>query len=105
VIPALEAARRIAPSNVFIQIEVETLDQLREALGAGATMILLDNMTPEQMREAVSIAGGRAELEASGGVDLPRVRQIAETGVDRISIGSLTKDVRAVDLSLRHVEN
>ncbi len=105
VVPALEAARRIAPSNVFIQVEVETLDQLREALGAGATMILLDNMTPEQMREAVSIAGGRAELEASGGVDLARVRQIAETGVDRISIGSLTKDVRAVDLSLRHVEN
>jgi nicotinate-nucleotide pyrophosphorylase (carboxylating) len=68
-------------------------------------MVLLDNMALEQMREAVAINRGRAQLEASGGVDLPRVRQIAETGVDRISIGSLTKDVKAVDLSLRHVEN
>jgi len=102
--PALKAAREIAPSNVFIQIEVETLDQLREALAAGGTMILLDNMSLEQMHEAAAICAGRAELEASGGVDLGRVRQIAETGVDRISIGGLTKDVRAVDLSLRHVE-
>lgn len=101
---ALSAARAIAPSNVFIQVEVETLAQLEEALGAGATMILLDNMTLDQMREAVTVTAGRAELEASGGVNLERVRAIAETGVDRISIGSLTKDVRAIDLSLRHVE-
>jgi nicotinate-nucleotide pyrophosphorylase (carboxylating) len=67
-------------------------------------MILLDNMDLAQMRQAVEITGGRAELEASGGVSLDRVRAIAETGVDRISIGGLTKDVRAVDLSLRHVE-
>ena len=102
--PALEQARAIAPSNVFIQIEVETLAQLHEALDAGATMVLLDNMTLEQMREAVAINSRRAALEASGGVKFERVRPIAETGVDRISIGTLTKDPRAIDLSLRHVE-
>jgi nicotinate-nucleotide pyrophosphorylase (carboxylating) len=101
---ALEAARRIAPSNVFIQIEVESLTQLEEALRCGATMILLDNMSLEEMGEAVRITGSRAQLEASGGVDLERVRQIAQTGVHRISIGRLTKEVRAIDFSLRHVE-
>lgn len=100
----LERARAIAPASAFIEIEVENLDQLREALDAGAEMVLLDNMDLATMREAVSINAGRAELEASGGVNLERVREIAETGVDRISIGSLTKDVRALDLSLRHVE-
>ncbi|ATE59915.1 carboxylating nicotinate-nucleotide diphosphorylase [Thauera sinica] len=98
-------ARTFAPSGVFIEVEVESLDQLREALDAGVRMILLDNMDPDQMREAVRIADGRAELEASGGVSLEKVRSIAETGVDRISIGSLTKDVKALDLSLRHVED
>ncbi|NLF54243.1 MAG: carboxylating nicotinate-nucleotide diphosphorylase [Thauera phenolivorans] len=97
-------ARAIAPSGVFIEVEVENLEQLREALDAGVRMILLDNMTLEQMREAVTVTAGRAELEASGGVIFDRVRAIAETGVDRISIGSLTKDVTALDLSLRHVE-
>jgi nicotinate-nucleotide pyrophosphorylase (carboxylating) len=101
---ALEAAQRIAPSNVFIQIEVETLAQLYEALACGAKMILLDNMSLEEMAEAVRITQDRAELEASGGVDLERVRQIAATGVHRISIGRLTKDIRAIDFSLRHVE-
>ncbi|NMF88299.1 carboxylating nicotinate-nucleotide diphosphorylase [Aromatoleum petrolei] len=100
----MEEAKKIAPSNVFIEIEVENLDQLEEALAAGAKMILLDNMNLATMREAVRIAAGRAELEASGGVSLEKVRAIAETGVDRISIGSLTKDVRALDLSLRHTE-
>ncbi|MBS0371910.1 MAG: carboxylating nicotinate-nucleotide diphosphorylase [Proteobacteria bacterium] len=100
----IEQARAIAPSNVFIEVEVENLVQLEEALVAGAKMILLDNMTLDEMRDAVGINKGRAELEASGGVNLERVRAIAETGVDRISIGSLTKDVRAIDLSLRHVE-
>jgi len=100
----IEQARSFAPSNVFIEVEVENLGQLDEALAAGAKMILLDNMNLEQMSEAVKLTAGRAELEASGGVNLERVRAIAETGVDRISIGSLTKDVRAVDLSLRHVE-
>ena len=101
---ALARAHEEAPNAKFIQIEVENLDELREALAAGATMILLDNMDLDEMRTAVEITAGRAKLEASGGVSLDRVRAIAETGVDRISIGSLTKDVRAVDLSLRHVE-
>lgn len=100
----IEQAKSFAPSNVFIEVEVEDLTQLEEALDAGAKMILLDNMDLSQMREAVALNQGRAELEASGGVNLERVRAIAETGVDRISIGSLTKDVRAIDLSLRHVE-
>ena len=101
---ALEQARAIGRGDVFIQIEVETLEQLAEALDAGAKMILLDNMDLRQMREAVAITAGRAELEASGGVRLDSVRAIAETGVSRISIGGLTKDVRAIDLSLRHME-
>ena len=101
VIAALREAAHVAPPGVWIQIEVENFDQLRDALAAGAKMILLDNMSLAQMREAVGIAAGRAELEASGGITLENVRAIAETGVDRISIGSLTKDIEAVDLSLR----
>ncbi len=101
---ALEQARRLASGDVFIQVEVETLAQLAEALDCGATMILLDNMDLDQMREAVAINAARAELEASGGVRLETVRAIAETGVNRISIGGLTKNVRAIDLSLRHTE-
>ncbi len=104
VTPALKKAQTLAPSNVFIEIEIENFGQLEEALDAGAKLILLDNLTIEQMYEAVKITAGRAELEASGGVKLDRVREIAETGVDRISIGGLTKDLRAVDLSLRHIE-
>ena len=98
---ALREAARIAPPQVWTQIEVENVDQLRAALAGGAKMILLDNMNTEEMREAVKIAAGRAELEASGGITLDNVRAIAETGVDRISIGSLTKDIKAVDLSMR----
>lgn len=98
---ALAAAQKVAGADVWIQIEVETLEQLREALAAGATMILLDNMSVETMSEAVAIAAGRAKLEASGGITLDTVRAIAETGVDRISIGALTKDVKAADLSMR----
>lgn len=102
---ALDRARQLAAdSGAFVEIEVETLEQLAEALDAAATLILLDNMTLEQMRLAVGLTAGRAALEASGGVNLDSVRAIAETGVDRISIGSLTKDVRALDLSLRHSE-
>ncbi|MCC7182122.1 MAG: Nicotinate-nucleotide pyrophosphorylase [carboxylating] [Rhodocyclaceae bacterium] len=101
---ALERARAVAPSDVFVQIEVENLDQLAEALAAGAGMILLDNMDAPMLREAVRLSAGRAKLEASGGVRLDQVRAIAETGVDRISIGALTKNVRAIDLSLRHME-
>jgi nicotinate-nucleotide pyrophosphorylase (carboxylating) len=80
------------------------MEQLAEALDAGARMVLLDNMDLSQMRQAVGLTAGRALLEASGGVRLETVRAIAETGVDRISVGGLTKDVRAVDLSLRHSE-
>jgi nicotinate-nucleotide pyrophosphorylase (carboxylating) len=101
---ALKQAQKLAPSNVFIEIEVENLDQLEEALQCGATLILLDNLTVPEMAQAVAINAGRAKLEASGGVGLERVREIADTGVDRISIGALTKDLRAIDLSLRHVE-
>jgi nicotinate-nucleotide pyrophosphorylase (carboxylating) len=102
---ALNRARALSHGNVFLQIEVETLEQLVEALDAGAKKILLDNMDNEQMRKAVEISSGRAELEASGGVRLDTVRAIAETGVDRISVGSLTKDARVIDLSMRHIES
>jgi nicotinate-nucleotide pyrophosphorylase (carboxylating) len=84
-----------------IQIEVENLDELNQALSAGANNVLLDNFSLADMREAVRIANGRAVLEASGNVDLQTVRAIAETGVDRISIGGLTKHIKAVDLSMR----
>ena len=102
---AMAAATQVAAAAgghcQFIQVEVETADELKEALAAGATMILLDNMTLEQMRHAVAITAGRAVLEASGNVTLETLRGIAETGVDRISVGALTKDVRALDLSMR----
>ncbi len=101
---AIAAARHVAEAAAqcqFIQVEVETCAELQQALDAGAKMILLDNMSNAQMCEAVSLTAGRAILEASGNVNLDTVRGIAETGVDRISIGSLTKDVRALDLSMR----
>lgn len=101
---ALKQARSLAGHDVFIEVEVETLEELAEALDCGATLILLDNMTITQMHQAVGLTAGRAKLEASGGVRLATVRAIAETGVDRISIGCLTKDLRATDLSLRHIE-
>ena len=88
---------------VSIQIEVESLDELEQALAAGATSILLDNFNLQGMRKDVALTAGRAVLEASGGVNKESVRAIAETGVDRISIGSLTKDVQAIDYSLRIV--
>ncbi|MDQ6881714.1 MAG: carboxylating nicotinate-nucleotide diphosphorylase [Pseudomonadota bacterium] len=99
--PVLQAAARVAAQAGFVEVEVETLAQLDEALAAGAKMILLDNMALADMREAVRINGGRAILEISGGVTLESVRALAETGVDRISIGGLTKDVKAVDFSMR----
>jgi nicotinate-nucleotide pyrophosphorylase (carboxylating) len=101
VTPVLQAAQRVAAEASFIEIEVETLAQLEEALGAGAKMILLDNMDLPAMREAVRITNGRAMLEISGGVTLERLRELAETGVDRISVGTLTKDVKATDFSMR----
>ena len=101
VTPVLQAAARVAAQANFIEIEVETLAQLEEALGAGAKMILLDNMPLATLRDAVRINAGRAILEISGGVTLDSVRALAETGVDRISIGALTKDVKATDFSMR----
>jgi nicotinate-nucleotide pyrophosphorylase (carboxylating) len=97
---ALAAARALG-AGVEVQIEVETLAQLHEALDAGATSVLLDNFDLDGMRTAVAATAGRALLEVSGGVELEQLRTIAATGVDRISIGRLTKDVRAVDFSLR----
>jgi nicotinate-nucleotide pyrophosphorylase (carboxylating) len=97
---AMEAAIALK-SGVDIQIEVETIEELKAALSAGAKNILIDNFTLDQMREAVAINAGAALLEASGGVSLDQLRAIAATGVDRISIGKLTKDVIAVDYSLR----
>jgi nicotinate-nucleotide pyrophosphorylase (carboxylating) len=88
-------------SGVEIQIEVENMAELQEALSAGAKSILIDNFSLDQMREAVAITKGAALLEASGGVSLDQLKHIAATGVDRISIGKLTKDVIAVDFSLR----
>ena len=97
---ALQAAFDLN-SGAPVQIEVETIAQLDEALAAGVQSVLLDNFDLAMMREAVTVNHGRALLEASGGINLDTVRAIAETGVDRISIGSLTKDVRATDYSLR----
>jgi len=99
---ALNAAAALN-AGVTIQVEVESIAELQEALAAGAVSILLDNFDLDMMVDAVRINDGRALLEASGGINLQTVRAIAETGVDRISIGSLTKDVRATDYSLRIV--
>jgi len=102
---ALQAAAAATPAGVSVQVEVESIAQLKEALAAGATMVLLDNFDLRNMREAVKVNAacnaGRCSLEASGGINFDTVRKIAETGVDRISLGSLTKDIKAVDLSMR----
>ncbi|MEP6588340.1 MAG: carboxylating nicotinate-nucleotide diphosphorylase [Polaromonas sp.] len=97
----LQQAAKIAGQADFVEIEVETLDQLSQALDAGARMILLDNMDLTCLKEAVRINAGQAILEISGGVTLEGLRALADTGVDRISIGTLTKDVQAIDYSMR----
>ncbi len=97
----LRAVQESAPQAQFVEIEVETLAQLGEALDAGAKMVLLDNMALPMLQEAVRLNAGRAVLEISGGVTLDGLRALAETGVDRISIGGLTKDVKATDFSMR----
>ena len=97
---AVKAAQALN-AGVDIQVEVENLTELKEALDAGAKSILIDNFTTEQMKEAVAFTNGRALLEASGGIDLDQMRIIAATGVDRISLGKLTKDIKAVDFSMR----
>jgi len=100
VIPALRAAKGFAGHLVKIEIEVDTLDQLREVLAEGADVVLLDNMSPEQLREAVAMIGGRMLAEASGGVALDSVKAIAESGVDLISVGALTHSAPVLDLGL-----
>ncbi|KAA0011790.1 carboxylating nicotinate-nucleotide diphosphorylase [Billgrantia pellis] len=100
---AVKAARRIA-SDLPVELEVENFDELDQALAAGADIVMLDNFSLDDMREAVRRNAGRATLEASGNVDETTLRQIAETGVDCISSGALTKDINAIDLSMRIVE-
>lgn len=97
---AVAAAHRIAPGKP-VEVEVESLDELEQALRAGADIVMLDELSLDDMRKAVAIAAGRAKLEASGGIDDESLRAVAETGVDYISIGALTKHVRAIDLSMR----
>ena len=108
IVQAMAAAGEVAAAAggrcKFVQIEVESLAELETALAAGARMILLDNFSLDMMREAARINAGRAVLEASGNVTLETIRGIAETGVDRISVGALTKDVKALDLSMRFVD-
>ncbi|MCG6860120.1 MAG: carboxylating nicotinate-nucleotide diphosphorylase [Chromatiaceae bacterium] len=100
---ALEAAFALA-DGMQVEIEVESLGELSQALDAGATHLLLDNFDLDQLRRAVALVAGKARLEASGGVTLDSVRDIAETGVDDISVGNLTKDVESIDLSMRFVD-
>jgi nicotinate-nucleotide pyrophosphorylase (carboxylating) len=102
-IAAALAAARALDAGVSVQIEVENIDELRQALDAGATSVLIDDFSLADMRAACVLNAGRALLEVSGSVNLDTIREIAATGVDRISIGKLTKDVRAVDLSMRVV--
>ena len=92
-----DADRRV---ELPVEVEAETLDEVAEALDAGADRILLDNMTPEQVRRAVELVDGRARLEASGGISLATVRAYAETGVDFVSVGALTHSARSLDISL-----
>ena len=93
-------ARENSPHTLRVEIEVESIDEAKEALEAGADVILLDNMSPEEMRQVVTLTEGRRLLEASGGIDLETVRAVAETGVDLISVGALTHSVKAMDISL-----
>ncbi len=100
---ALDTARRVA-GDLEVEVEVESIDELKEALAADARRVLLDNFSLYRLREAVRINDGQARLEASGGISLENIRSIAKTGVDDISVGSLTKDVRAIDFSMRFKE-
>jgi nicotinate-nucleotide pyrophosphorylase (carboxylating) len=96
---AVQTAREL--STVAVEVEVESLEQLQEALAAAPDRIMLDNFSLDDLRTAVALTQGSAELEASGNIDLTNIRTIADTGVDFISIGALTKHIKAVDLSMR----
>ncbi|MGH3994417.1 MAG: nicotinate-nucleotide diphosphorylase, partial [Pseudonocardiaceae bacterium] len=89
-----------APAGVTVEVECATLAEVAEALAAGVPRLLLDNMSPGELRRAVELAGGRAELEASGGITLETIRSVAETGVDYVSVGALTHSAPALDVSL-----
>ena len=97
---AVKLAIERAPHTLKVEVEVTNLEELEEALAAGAHIVMLDNMSPDEMRRAAEVAGGRAVLEASGNVNLETVRAVAETGVDLISVGALTHSVKALDMSL-----
>ncbi len=99
---SVQQARTLHPT-VSVEVEVENLDELQQALDAQADIILLDNFSLNDLSQAVAINQGRTKLEASGGITLANIRQLAETGVDRISVGALTKDIQALDLSLRFI--
>ncbi|NOQ82040.1 MAG: nicotinate-nucleotide diphosphorylase, partial [Methylophaga sp.] len=100
IVKAIEQARQLH-HDIAIEIEVENFDELEQALSAKADIILLDNFDIAALKKAVLINKGRAKLEASGGITLKTLRAIAQTGIDRISIGALTKDIQAIDLSMR----
>lgn len=100
---AVALGRKRWPHTVKVEVEVDRIDQIELALAAGADIVLLDNMDPPTMRTAVSLIGGRARTEASGGITLASVRAVAETGVDLISVGALTHSIRALDISLELV--
>jgi nicotinate-nucleotide pyrophosphorylase (carboxylating) len=97
---AVERARAVGPTGIKVEVECDNLEQVRRAIDAGADVILLDNMSLVDMREAVKLVGGEVVTEASGGVSLETVRQIAETGVNWISVGALTHSAPALDLAL-----
>ncbi len=99
--PAVRKIRTLAPKDLRIEVECATLDQVREALEAGADIIMLDNMMPGLMREAVQLVKGRAQVEASGNISLATIREVAETGVDFISVGKLTHSASALDISMK----
>ena len=98
---AVETARKTAPPGVSVEVEVENLDEVQQALHARADILLLDNMAPELLRQAVTLNQGQAKLEASGGITLQTIRNVAESGVDFISVGEITKQLHAIDLSMR----
>ena len=100
---AVESARAYAPFVRKIEVETENLEMVKEAVGAGADIIMLDNMTPEQMAEAVRLIGGRAETECSGNITKDNIRAITDTGVDYVSSGALTHSAPILDISLKHL--
>lgn len=105
IVSAITTARKYAPHMLKIEVEITSLDQLEDAIKAGADIVLLDNMSLDMMKEAVTIAGGKVLLEASGGVNLDTVKDIAETGVDIISVGALTHSAAALDISLNFTQS